>query len=235
MTESALRSSPVNTQDHPLQVCAAPSHVHSHEEPEVAPPRTTTGHNTGLSLRFAPHNTVHYGDSHQVIEVAPQSSDEDAQAFDSLVSKSRRSPRDIRATPTKANGKDAKGSSKMTLTSIFKTLLFSKWIAAALLLLLISNVLFLCAFITNGWGKVTVEVPPVGSGNRSSLRGRGPNATHELGVAVANLASEPERPRGEDPEVRVVYWEFGLWQCCRNTDDVCIGTRWPGIIAILLS
>lgn len=23
------------------------------------------------------------------------------------------------------------------------------------------------------------------------------------------------------------YWEFGLWECCRN-DGFCLGTRWPG-------
>ena len=23
------------------------------------------------------------------------------------------------------------------------------------------------------------------------------------------------------------HWEFGLWQCCRESDGLCIGPRWP--------
>ena len=24
------------------------------------------------------------------------------------------------------------------------------------------------------------------------------------------------------------WWDFGLWQCCRHSDGVCRGPRWPG-------
>jgi len=60
----------------------------------------------------------------------------------------------------------------------------TRWVLAALVLLLLSTIVFLIAFLTNGWGKLTVR-------------------------------------DGQD------YWDFGLWQCCRESDGKCIGPRWP--------
>lgn len=78
------------------------------------------------------------------------------------------------------------------LTSLFP-LQVSVWILVAIVLLFISNVLYLVAFLSQGWG--WVDLPP---------------------------------EEGRDPD----WWDFGLWQCCRHSDGVCRGPRWPGFFVV---
>ena len=83
----------------------------------------------------------------------------------------------------------------------------SRWMISALVLLFVSNVLFVAAFLTIDWGLLTLRtnVEDVGSGQH--------NVT-EMESATAVAGSR-------------VWWRFGLWQCCRN-DGFCLGTRWEG-------
>ena len=67
------------------------------------------------------------------------------------------------------------------------------WTLSSLCLLLVGGLVFMIAFMTNGWGRLTI--------------------TEE----------------GQD----VDYWEFGLWQCCRVSDNSCIGPRWPSMKLVL--
>lgn len=39
---------------------------------------------------------------------------------------------------------------------------------------------------------------------------------------------------GATLETSEKYWEFGLWECCRN-DGFCLGTRWPGEVYVIHS
>ena len=90
----------------------------------------------------------------------------------------------------------------------------SCWIIASLVLLFVSNVLFMSAFLTIDWGLLTVRTVDVelevGSGQRSG---------HYNVTGSAQPQSTTSGPR--------IWWRFGLWQCCRN-DGFCLGTRWPG-------
>eukprot|EP00914_Ancora_sagittata_P015530 GHVO01030817.1.p1 GENE.GHVO01030817.1~~GHVO01030817.1.p1 ORF type:complete len:315 (+),score=19.26 GHVO01030817.1:167-1111(+) len=88
-------------------------------------------------------------------------------------------------------------ASQITPKAIFKSLVSSKLIAAALVIMLVANGLFLIAFVTNGWGRVRV-------GNYTEV-------------------GDPEPP----PKDTFVFWDFGLWQTCRSSDGVCTGTRYP--------
>ena len=91
----------------------------------------------------------------------------------------------------------------------------SRWMVSALVLLFVSNVLFVAAFLTIDWGLLTVRSDNVtaDSGQRNATDG-------EFGTA-ATTAGEGEGDR-ETPRV---WWRFGLWQCCRN-DGFCLGTRY---------
>lgn len=80
----------------------------------------------------------------------------------------------------------------------------SVWILVALVLLLLSNVLYLVAFLSLGWGRV------------------------DLRSLAAQGAAQPEDDPAPAPAPAQDWWEFGLWQCCRHSDGVCRGPRWPG-------
>ncbi len=63
----------------------------------------------------------------------------------------------------------------------------SIWSLLAIGILSISNILYMVAMLTNGWGTVDIEM------NDGSTD----------------------------------HWDFGLYQCCRESDGLCIGPRWP--------
>ena len=77
----------------------------------------------------------------------------------------------------------------------------SMWLWLTIFCLFVANVLFMVAFLTNGWGVLMVDNPVV--------------------------SGQPVGEKDEFMEPDERYWEFGLWQCCRN-DGFCLGTRWPG-------
>ena len=79
----------------------------------------------------------------------------------------------------------------------------SMWLWLAIFCLFVANVLFMVAFLTNGWGVLMVDNPMLAHGKSVSDK--------------EELFMQPNER----------YWEFGLWQCCRN-DGFCLGTRWPG-------
>ena len=87
----------------------------------------------------------------------------------------------------------------------------SRWIIASLVLLFVSNVLFVSAFLTIDWGLLTVKSVDVEIGSDGQRSG----IYNVTGAAQATTSG----PR--------IWWRFGLWQCCRN-DGFCLGTRWPG-------
>jgi len=78
----------------------------------------------------------------------------------------------------------------------------SFWMSVAIGALVLSNMFYLTAFVTNSWGVMKVI------------------STSQWGNS--------ER---DDVKSEIVYrqWNFGLWQCCRD-DGLCLGARWPGIL-----
>ena len=112
----------------------------------------------------------------------------------------------------------------------------SIWLWIAIILLFISNVLYTVAFLTNGWGLLMVDPNKANSGSGGSASTtyasiEGPVGGHRMDgyqrtdpVFRLDVSSELFT-EGEK------YWEFGLWECCRN-DGFCLGTRWPGRVFI---
>lgn len=133
-------------------------------------------------------------------------------------------PREISTGVVSALKSRASKSTRMgqpiTVRSVLTSLLASKWIAASLLLLLISNGIYLFAFVTNSWGKITVG--PEVAWNRTSPRPPTPSANGSVTSLPALLTSSSTPVPGE-----TVYWNFGLWQSCRSSDGLCTGTRFP--------
>jgi hypothetical protein len=125
------------------------------------------------------------------------SSSEDQEAAVGLVSHQQKT------APTTRKKMDVK--SGLSVRSIVHSLLFSKWIAAALLLLFVANVLYLFAFVTTGWGRIRV------------------GSEADFDNITQPIAAAPTTPQPTED----VYWNFGLWQSCRSTDNVCTGTRFP--------
>ena len=87
----------------------------------------------------------------------------------------------------------------------------NRWEWATLALLSTSTIFFFVAFLTNGWGTILVRIKAGATGNlNSSMGGYNP--------PILRLQDKGyETTEGE-------YWEFGLWQCCRN-DGFCLGPR----------
>jgi hypothetical protein len=81
----------------------------------------------------------------------------------------------------------------------------SIWMALSLGLLLLSNVLFFVAFVTQSWGTVDIST--------ASL-------TQSISGVRSTVDSGPSKKQ-------IVTWSFGLWRCCRD-DGLCLGARWPG-------
>lgn len=85
----------------------------------------------------------------------------------------------------------------------------SRWRISALVLLFVSNILFVAAFLTIDWGLLTVRSDSAGVGSERH------NGTDVEAVTATTEVGEAPR----------VWWRFGLWQCCRN-DGFCLGTRY---------
>ena len=162
---------------------------------------------------------VLYGAPDRVDVPSDVESDPDVADRLMMAAADRQAAKRVRTAEPVEPAKKGATSPPVSLRSIIQSLLFSKWIAAALGLLFLSNVLFICAFVTNGWGKLTV-VGPGGQTNSTLL----PGDTNGSSSIVGPFTSSP----GRSDTGHQLYWEFGLWQCCRSKDNVCIGTRWPG-------
>ena len=111
----------------------------------------------------------------------------------------------------------------------------SVWLWIAIACLVVANILFLVAFLTNGWGILyvaqntrPVAQPPVENA-----------AVHDVSTTQAYIDQTPADNVDIDIFTKHAhdgmnlfaenerYWKFGLWECCRN-DGFCLGTRWPG-------
>ena len=131
----------------------------------------------------------------------------------------------------------------------------SLWLWIAITLLFISNVIYAVAFLTNNWGVLLVDLNKPTANNVSNDRvdtyntqqqdtftshenltwgeywfGKpiitpDHNAVFSAEGVQQNQTSEHSRQGVFMENER--YWEFGLWECCRN-DGFCLGTRWPG-------
>ena len=112
----------------------------------------------------------------------------------------------------------------------------SVWLWIAIACLVLANVLFTVAFLTNGWGILyvaqntkPVPQPPtehqvnVSTSSNSAAKSRSPSELDS--IFTVNTASGGDLDLFTENER---YWKFGLWECCRN-DGFCLGTRWPGL------
>lgn len=119
------------------------------------------------------------------------------------------------------------------------------WIKAALCMLLVANILFLFAFVTNGWGtlyvmrdvstNVTRDVTPhTHSVSERAIEGNGSASRSQVSGADGNpVAGEEAVSSAEVTQEVLHYWEFGLWQCCRSSDGLCLGTRFPSTSKVI--